>query len=112
MKQEQSVKNIKSQCIKATDMVDYREGAIISRELIKNDGGNVTLFAFDKNEGLSEHVSPYDAVAYVFDGQAEVVIGGKPFLLSKDEMVVMPAQQSHAIKAVKKFKMMLIMIRS
>ena len=94
------------------DMVPYQEGAVVSRTVIKRPTGTVTLFAFDQGEGLSEHTAPYDALVQVFDGEAEVRIDGVPWRVAAGEMVVMPAGHPHALKAVTRFKMMLVMVRS
>lgn len=93
-------------------LIDYQEGAVVSRTLIDKEVGTVTLFAFDSNQGLSEHTAPYDAMVYVFDGEAEVIILGKPVRLKAGELTVMPAGKAHEVKALSRFKMMLIMIRS
>ncbi len=94
------------------DLVDYQSGSVVSRTLIEKQTGTVTLFAFDLGEGLSEHTAPFDAMVCVLDGKAEVTISGKPTILGKGEMIIMPANKPHALKAREKFKMMLIMIRS
>jgi len=94
------------------DMVDYQKGSVVSREIVKKDTGTITLFAFDEGQGLSEHTTPYDALVYILDGEAGITIGGKVFNPRAGEMIVMPAEIPHALKAVKKFKMLLIMIRS
>ena len=93
-------------------LADYQEGAVVSREVLKKDTGTVTLFAFDRGQGLSEHTAPFDALVYIADGRAEVTISEKPHLLSEGEMIIMPANEPHALKAVDRFKMMLVMIRS
>lgn len=94
------------------DLVAYQAGSIVSKTLIDQKTGTVTLFAFAEGQGLSEHTAPYDALVYVLDGEAEVAISGKPFHLRAGEMIIMPANQPHALKALKQFKMLLIMIRS
>lgn len=94
------------------DMVDYQNGSVVSKTLIKKDTGTVTLFAFDKGEGLSEHTAPFDALVYVLDGEVQITISGKPFTLKQGEMIIMPAKEPHALKAVARFKMMLVMIKS
>jgi quercetin dioxygenase-like cupin family protein len=93
-------------------LVDYQSGAVVSRTLIKKPTGTVTLFAFDQGEGLSEHTAPFDALVHVLDGEAEIMIDGKPFRVKAGEMVIMPADHPHALKAVQRFKMVLVMIRS
>jgi quercetin dioxygenase-like cupin family protein len=95
----------------ALGLVAYQAGAVVSRELVKKKTGSVTVFAFDKDQGLSEHTAPFDALVQVLDGVAEITVGGVPHRLGKDEMILMPANVPHALKAVERFKMMLIMIR-
>ncbi len=93
------------------EIVEYSEGGIISKQILKNPAGNLTLFSFDKGQGLSEHTAPFDAVVQVLDGEAKVTIGGKPSTVKKGETIIMPANISHAILADEKFKMLLTMIR-
>jgi quercetin dioxygenase-like cupin family protein len=104
--------NITGQVAGLIDLVDYQTGSIVSRTIIDKATGTLTLFAFDKGQGLSEHTAPFDAMVYVFDGEAEVTISGEPLLVKKGEMVIMPANQPHALRAVSRFKMMLVMIKS
>src|SRR5512137_664116 len=92
--------------------VDYADGAIVSKTVLKKQTGNISLFAFDKGEALSEHTAPFDAMIQVVDGKGEILIGGKSFLVGQGETIIMPADISHAVKAVEKFKMVLTMIRS
>jgi quercetin dioxygenase-like cupin family protein len=93
-------------------LTSYQNGAVVSRTLVKRKAATITLFAFDEGQGLSEHTTPYDAVAHILEGDAEITISGKPLKLSSGEMVLMPADQPHALKALSKFKMLLTMIRS
>lgn len=93
-------------------MVDYQPGSIVSRTLLQIQNGTVTLFAFDEDQGLSEHTTPFDALAYILDGEVEITISGKPQRLAANQMIIMPANQPHAIMATKRFKMLLIMIKS
>jgi quercetin dioxygenase-like cupin family protein len=93
-------------------LIAYQEGSVVSRTLIDKKTGTVTLFAFDAGQGLSEHTAPYDAMVYVFDGEVEVKIAGKPVPLKQGEMTIMPANQPHALTAKTKFKMLLVMIKS
>jgi quercetin dioxygenase-like cupin family protein len=93
-------------------MIDYQTGSVVSRQLVKTKGGNLTLFAFDKGEGLSEHTAPFDALVYLLDGTAEITISGKSHHLKQGEMIIMAAHQPHALKATGRFKMLLVMIRS
>jgi quercetin dioxygenase-like cupin family protein len=97
---------------KAPDLVNYQDGAVVSREIVKKPAGNVTLFAFDEGQGLSEHTAPFDALAQVVEGEAEILISGQPHRVLGGEMILMPAGQPHALKATKRFKMILTMIRS
>ena len=94
------------------DLLQYQDGSIVSRVLLKNKGGTVTLFAFDTGEGLSEHTAPFDALVVVTDGEAEVEIAGESFKVRQGETIILPANQPHAVKATAKFKMILIMIRA
>ena len=94
------------------DMVSYQDGAVVSRTLIDKKTGTVTLFAFGEGQGLSEHTAPFDALVQVLDGEAEITIAGKPYHLDAGEIIVMPAGVPHALKAARRFKMMLTMIRS
>jgi quercetin dioxygenase-like cupin family protein len=93
------------------NLIDYQSGAVVSRTIIKKTGGTVTLFAFDKSEGLSEHTAPFDAMAYIADGEAEIKISGKENILKAGEMIVMPAGEPHSVKALTRFKMLLVMIK-
>lgn len=93
-------------------MVDYQDGSVVSREIIKKPTGTVSLFAFDRDQGLSEHTAPFDALVCVLDGETEITISGNPHRLKEGDMIIMPAGQPHALKALKRFKMMLVMIRS
>ena len=102
--------NIKAQSL--IDLLDYQERAVVSRTLIEKETGTVTLFAFDRGQGLSEHTAPFDAMVCILDGKAEITISGNPNILKQGDMIIMPANEPHALKAVAKFKMMLIMIRS
>ena len=93
-------------------LVDYQQGSIVSREIVKKDAGTVTLFAFDAGQGLSEHTAPFDALVQVLDGMAEITIAGMPHQVSAGEIIIMPAHKPHALQAVRRFKMMLVMIRA
>ncbi len=94
------------------DLTVYQEGSIVSKEIIKKPTGTVTIFAFDQGQGLSEHTAPFDALVYVLDGETEITISGKAHYLQPGEMIIMPAGEPHALKALKRFKMMLVMIKS
>ena len=104
--------DIMGKALKAKDLVAYGANAVVSRTIIKKKTGTVTIFAFDKGEGLSEHTAPFDAMVHILDGEAEIVISGKPNKVNAGEFIIMPANKPHSLKAVKKFKMALIMIRS
>jgi len=111
-KEQTSAEKLQPQVANLVDMIDYQKGSVVSREIIKKKTGTTTLFAFDEGQGLSEHTAPFDALVYLLDGEAKITISGKPFRLREGEMIIMPANQPHALSAVKKFKMLLIMIRS
>jgi quercetin dioxygenase-like cupin family protein len=96
---------------KLTELLNYQKKAVVSRTIIDKKTGTITLFAFDEYQGLSEHTAPYDALVFVLDGEAEITIEGKPLRLEEGEMTIMPANKPHAVKALTKFKMLLIMIR-
>ena len=102
----------KSQILHVAEMVNYQEGSVVSRQITKAEAGNVTLFAFDINQGLSEHTAPFDALAHILEGEAEVTISGTPYQLNTGDAIIMPANEPHALKAVQKFKMLLTMIRA
>ena len=102
----------KSQILKLADLVSYQEGSVVSRQITKADAGNVTLFAFDAGQELSEHTAPYDALAHILEGEVEIRVSGKPYLLSTGEAIIMPANEPHAVKAKTKFKMLLTMVRA
>jgi len=101
-----------AQTTNLANLIDYQEGSIVSRTIIDKKAGTLTLFAFDEGQGLSEHTAPYDALVYLLDGEANVVISGKPVRLKKGEITLMPANEPHSLKAVTRFKMLLTMIRS
>lgn len=92
-------------------LAEYRDGSVVSREIIKGKAGSVTLFAFDRGEGLSEHTAPFDALMSVLDGEGEITIGGQAHRMSAGEAVIAPANVPHAVKATRRFKMLLVMIR-
>jgi quercetin dioxygenase-like cupin family protein len=104
--------NLIAQATILKNLVDYQEAAVVSRTIMDKNTGTVTLFAFDENQRLSEHTAPFDALVYVIDGEAEVKISGKPVRLTAGELTIMPAGKPHAVTAISRFKMMLIMIRS
>ena len=102
----------KSEVLHIAEMVKYQEGSVVSRQITKADAGNVTLFAFDKDQGLSEHTAPFDALVHILEGEAEVRISGTPYQLHAGDAIIMPANEPHALKATQKFKMLLTMIRA
>ena len=93
-------------------LLAYQEGSVVSRMLMNKKMGTVTLFSFDKGEGLSEHTAPFDALVYIIDGKAEIIISKKPYILEKGQMIILPANDLHALKALERFKMMLIMVKA
>lgn len=101
-----------AQTTRAAELVNYQDGAVVSREIIKKPTASVTIFAFDEGQGLSEHTVPFDALAQVVEGEVEIMISGQPHRLQGGEMILMPAGQPHTLKALKRFKMILTMIRS
>jgi quercetin dioxygenase-like cupin family protein len=111
-KADQKTNDIRAQAIKLAAMVEYQEGSIVSRTIIDKKVGTITLFAFAKGQGLSEHTTPYDAFVNILDGEAEITISGKVINAVEGDMVIMPANKPHALRAVKRFKMLLAMIRA
>ena len=107
-----SENNDLTQVLTLENMLDYQKGSVVSRTLIDKNVGIVTLFSFDEGEGLSEHTAPFDALVYVFDGKVEITISNEKFILVKGQMILMPANKPHALKALKPFKMMLTMIKA
>lgn len=97
--------------IDLTSLIDYQPRAVVSRVLLKKKTGNITLFAFDKGEGLSEHTAPFDAFVSIIEGDAEIMISGKQHILRGGEAIIMPANEPHSLKAVSEFKMLLVMIK-
>lgn len=105
--------DIKGKVIETGSLAEYQEGSVVSREIIKKDIGTVTIFAFDKGQGLSEHSAPFDAFVQVIDGEAEITLAGKAHTVSKGQMIIMPGNVPHALQAVNSpFKMILTMIKS
>ena len=103
---------LKARTLRVEDLIEYQNGAVVSREIIRKGTGTVTIFAFDKGEGLSEHTAPFDAMVQVIDGKAEITISGNKNVLEKGDMIIMPANDPHALHAMERFKMILTMIRS
>ena len=105
-------KVVEAKAVNLNGLVDYQPGAVVSREVLKKETGSVTVFAFDDGQGLSEHIAPFDALVNVLDGEVEISIAGQPHRLQAGEMIIMPANKPHALKALSRFKMLLVMIRS
>jgi quercetin dioxygenase-like cupin family protein len=101
-----------AQSLPLASLVNYQDGAVVSRTLAKRSSATITLFAFDEGQGLSEHTTPFDALAQILEGEAEITISGQPIIAKAGEAVLMPANQPHSLKAPSKFKMLLTMIRS
>ena len=97
--------------MKLKDMAEYQDHSVVSREVIRKPSGTMTVFAFDKGEGLSEHTAPFDAAVYLLEGEAEIRIDGKPYSVKEGELIIMPANKPHALKAVTPYKMLLVMIK-
>lgn len=101
-----------AKAVDLNSLIEYQEASVVSRTLIDKKAGTVTMFAFDEGQGLSEHTTPYDALVQITDGEANVTISGKTHLVKQDQIIIMPANQPHALKATCKFKMLLIMIKA
>jgi quercetin dioxygenase-like cupin family protein len=102
----------KSKVFSFNDSINYAEGGIVSKTVLKKQTGNISLFSFAKGEALSEHTAPFDALIQVVDGRGEIIIGGEPFILGPGDSIIMPANIAHAVRAAENFKMVLTMIRS
>ena len=100
-----------STAIPLSAAIQYQTGSVVSKEIMRKDTGTVTLFAFDEGQGLSEHTAPFDALVYILDGEAKITITGNPVQVKTGELIIMPANEPHALQAVQKFKMLLVMIR-
>ena len=107
----ENVEPVSAKPVSLADLIDYQEGSVVSRTIVDKEAGTITLFAFDEGQGLSEHTAPFDALVYGLDGEVEVTISGKAVRLENGEMVIMPANKPHALKATKRFKMLLAMIK-
>jgi quercetin dioxygenase-like cupin family protein len=112
MKNNIQNENVSVHVLKLADLIEYQDGSVVSRTIIDKETGTVTLFAFDAGQGLSEHTAPFEALVYALDGAVEVTISGKKFPLTKGDVIIMPANEPHALKATKRFKMLLTMIKS
>ena len=109
---QRDTRRIAGIALKLNDLVGYQGDAVVSKTIIEKNTGTVTLFAFDTEQGLSEHTAPFDALVYIFDGEAEITISGESNRLKEGEMIIMPANEPHALRAIERFKMMLVMIKS
>ena len=107
---EKPHENLTGKILNPKDLIAYQDGSVVSRMIVYKKSGTLTLFAFDAGEGLSEHTAPYDAIASIIDGEAEITIEKEPFLLKEGQMIIMPANKPHALHASKRFKMLLTMI--
>ncbi|MDW7739821.1 MAG: cupin domain-containing protein [Bacillota bacterium] len=107
-----NLENLMAKTLDMKTLTDYQEGAVVSKEILKQQKGTVTVFAFDQGQGLSEHTAPFDALVCILDGRAEIMIDGETYDVGEGEMIIMPAHKPHALKAKERFKMMLVMIRT
>jgi quercetin dioxygenase-like cupin family protein len=105
------LEDLRAKALKLSELIDYQVGSVVSREIVSKKTGTLTLFAFDKGQGLSEHTAPFDATVFCLEGEVEVTIDGTPNLVKKDEMIIMPADVPHSLVAITRLKMLLIMIR-
>ena len=112
MTQQKDETELIGKVINPAELVTYQDGSVVSRTVIDKKTGTCTLFAFAAGQGLSEHTAPFDAMVDVLDGEAEITIAGKPFHVKAGEAIIMPANKPHALRAAKRFKMMLVMIKS
>ncbi|MEE9399770.1 MAG: cupin domain-containing protein [Dehalococcoidales bacterium] len=110
--EQTDISKLPVQSMKLADLVEYQKGSVVSRTIIEKKSGTLTLFAFDQGQGLSEHTAPFDALVYLLEGEGEVTISGQAVSLREGEMVIMPADKPHSLKATRRFKMILVMIRS
>ena len=104
--------DISGKTVNTEALIEYQPGSVVSKTLVDKPGGTITLFAFDRGQGLSEHTAPFDALVMVLDGEVEVTISGRPHPVKTGDLIIMPANAPHALKAIQKFKMMLVMIKS
>ena len=107
-----SAEIVGAQVLPLLGLVNYQDGSVVSRVVLKREKGNITIFAFDEGQGLSEHTSPFDALVQAIEGEAEITVAGKPIALKAGEVVLLPAEKPHAVKATTRFKMLLTMVRS
>lgn len=109
---ENKTNELKAQKLDLENLINYQDGSVVSREILKLPSGTLTVFAFSAGQGLSEHTAPFDATVYILDGEAEIKISDQIHIVKKGEMIIMPANKPHSLKAKKPFKMLLIMIKS
>jgi quercetin dioxygenase-like cupin family protein len=109
---EKSISVSGGEVAKTVELLNYQSGSVVTREIVKKPTGSVTIFAFDEGQGLSEHTVPFDALVHILEGETEISIAGQPHRLQGGEMILLPANQPHALKALKRFKMILTKIRS
>lgn len=109
---EMNENDIRGKELELASLADYQSGAVVSRTLIDKKIGTITIFSFDEGQGLSEHTAPYDAFVYIVDGEAEITISGKPLTARAGDIVIMPAGEPHSLRAIKRYKMLLVMIRA
>jgi quercetin dioxygenase-like cupin family protein len=112
MNDSSKAENLTDRVSRLVDLVEYQDDTVVSRTLIDKKSGTVTLFAFGEDQGLSEHTAPFDAMVFVIDGEVEITIAKNKHHLGQGETIIMPANIPHALKAIKKFKMLLIMVKS
>ncbi len=112
IKKQKTEQSLKARVLKLIDLVQYQPDAIVSREVVHQKAGSVTIFAFDRGQQLSEHTAPFDALVHGLEGEAEVTISGQAHAIHQGEMIIMPANEPHALKALTRFKMALIMVKS
>jgi quercetin dioxygenase-like cupin family protein len=111
-KGQSSNETLMAKASRVSDLVNYQEGSVVSRTVVDKNAGTITLFAFAAGQGLSEHTAPFDALVYIVDGEADITISGKAVHLKNGDMTIMPANEPHALKAIKSFKMMLVMVKA
>ena len=112
VQKQKTAEEIRAKALELSALADYQAGSVVSREIISQKTGTVTVFSFDKGQGLSEHIAPFDALVHILDGEAEITISGKKYHLVQGQMVILPASKPHALQALSRFKMLLVMIRS
>ncbi|RJO65682.1 MAG: cupin domain-containing protein [Candidatus Omnitrophota bacterium] len=112
MQRSNDAKKLLGTIINPCELIEYQAGAVVSRTILRKEAGTVTVFAFDKGQGLSEHIAPFDALVYILEGHARIYIKGKAFLVKAGQILIMPANRPHSLKATQRFKMMLVMVKN